>query len=200
MAATARPVPRWAEWAAHAVPLVVLPSGLWRFALGLGVPLGFAEGSDLADFPHPVVTPYVFGLSLVAEFFAFLTLGLVRGWGEVFPRWMPLIGGRDVPALAATGVASLGAVAVSLIFGALGLGWRDAMAAPDSPHGFGALVMSAAYLPLLAWGPLLAAVTVHYYLRRRGHSISDNRAGSNTSGNGVSTTTASPDLALRRTR
>jgi hypothetical protein len=27
--------------------------------------------------------------------------------------------------------------------------------------------MTGAYLPLLAWGPLLGAVTVHYYRRRR---------------------------------
>lgn len=30
------PVPRWARWAAHAVPLLMLPSGLWRIALGVG--------------------------------------------------------------------------------------------------------------------------------------------------------------------
>ncbi|MFC9972363.1 hypothetical protein ACFVH6_15905 [Spirillospora sp. NPDC127200] len=197
---TARPVPRWVRWTAHAVPLVVLPSGLWRFAMGLGVPLGFPEGSDLADFPHPIGTPYVFGLSLVAEFFAFLTLGLVRGWGEVFPRWIPLVGGRNVPVLGATGAASLGAVAVFLFTGALGLGWRGAMAGPEAPDGFAGLVMGAAYLPLLAWGPLLAIVTAHYYLRRRGHSISDSRAGSNTTGNGARTDTGSPDLALQRTR
>jgi hypothetical protein len=32
-------VPRWAVLAAHAVPLITLPSGLWRIALVAGAPV-----------------------------------------------------------------------------------------------------------------------------------------------------------------
>ncbi|NKZ08072.1 hypothetical protein [Actinomadura latina] len=163
---TARPVPRWAEWVAHAVPFTVLPSGLWRIALGLGVPMGFAEGSALADFPHPIGTPYVFALSTVAELFALLAFGLVRPWGEVFPHWFPLVGGRRVPVPFAVGAASLGAVAVTLIGLTGASGWTDAMADSDSPRGFAGTVMTLAYAPFLAWGPLLAILTVHYCRRR----------------------------------
>ncbi|GAA4239492.1 hypothetical protein GCM10022254_59820 [Actinomadura meridiana] len=165
---TTRPVPRWAEVVAHAIPLTVLPSGLWRIALGLGVPMGFAgEGDGFIDFPDPIGTPYVFALSLVSEFFAMLALGLVRPWGEVFPRWFPLVGGRRVPVAFAVGAASLGAAAVTAItlFGASG--WSDAMSEDGTPTGFQKVVMTAAYAPLLAWGPLLAVLTVHYFLRRR---------------------------------
>lgn len=160
------PVPRWAERVAHLVPLTVLPSGLWRIALGVGVPMGFAEGSDMTDFPHPVGTPYVFALSLLAECLALLTLGLVRPWGEVFPRWLPLVGGRRVPVAFAVGAASLGAVAVTLIGFASAAGWADAMSAPESPDGAAGWVMTLAYAPFLAWGPLLAIVTGHYFMRR----------------------------------
>ncbi|OLT17009.1 hypothetical protein BJF79_18040 [Actinomadura sp. CNU-125] len=164
--ATERPVPRWAERVAHLVPLTVLPSGLWRVALGVGVPMGFAEGSDMTDFPHPIGTPYVFALSILSECLALLTLGLVRPWGEVFPHWLPLIGGRRVPVSFAVGAASLGAVAVTLIGFAAAANWTDAMAAPEAPTGAAGVVMTLAYAPFLAWGPLLAIVTVHYFMRR----------------------------------
>lgn len=163
---TARPIPMWADRIAHIIPFTVLPSGLWRIALGLGVPVGFAEGSRLADFPHPVGTPYVFTLSILAEFFALLAFGLVRPWGEVFPRWIPLVGGRRVPVSFAVAAASLGAAAVTVV----GLGgasnWTGAMSDPGSPDGFAAVVMTIAYVPFLAWGPLLAILTVHYFRRR----------------------------------
>lgn len=163
---TARPVPRWADRVAHVIPLTVLPSGLWRFALGLGVPMGFAEGSELADFPHPIGTPYVFALSIVAECFALLALGLVRPWGELFPRWFPLAGGRRVPVSFAVAAASIGAACVTLIGVTGASGWSDALAGKDSPDGIAAMVMTLAYAPFLAWGPLLAILTVHYYRRR----------------------------------
>ncbi|WP_433476018.1 hypothetical protein ACQPZP_02655 [Spirillospora sp. CA-142024] len=163
---TARPVPRWADRVAHVIPLTVLPSGLWRVALGLGVPVGFAEGSDLADFPHPIGTPYVFTLSIVTECLALLALGLVRPWGEVFPRWFPLVGGRRVPVSFAVAAASIGAASVTVIGVAGALGWSDAMAEGESPDGVAATVMTLAYAPFLAWGPLLAILTVHYWHRR----------------------------------
>ncbi|MEV5826574.1 hypothetical protein AB0L25_13445 [Spirillospora sp. NPDC052242] len=178
---TARPVPRWAERVAHLVPLTVLPSGLWRIALGLGVPLGFAEGSDMTDFPHPVGTPYVFALSVLSECLALLTLGLVRPWGEVFPRWIPLVGGRRVPVAFAVGAASLGAVAVTLIGFAAAANWTDAMAAPEAPEGAAAWLMTLAYAPFLAWGPLLAVVTVHYFMRR----VRDGADGTDGTGGGA---------------
>ncbi|MEU6867621.1 hypothetical protein ABZ924_31025 [Streptomyces sp. NPDC046876] len=47
-------------------------------------------------------------------------------------------------------------------------GWNDEMSGADAPKGGSAWLMTACYAPLLAWGPLLAVVTVAYYRRRRG--------------------------------
>ncbi|WP_433339116.1 hypothetical protein [Spirillospora sp. CA-294931] len=133
-------VPRWVVWAARAVPLAVLPSGV-----------GFAAHD------------WWLALFVVAEGLALLTLGLVRPWGEVLPRWVPLVGGRSVPTMVAVGVSALGAVAVTFLTFSGALVWNRV----DAPHGVAGVLMAACYAPLLAWGPLLAVVTVAYYLRRR---------------------------------
>ncbi|MEV8317359.1 hypothetical protein AB0Q95_24635 [Streptomyces sp. NPDC059900] len=157
-------VPRWAVIAAHAVPLATLPSGLWRVALAAGLPV--------ADEPVRgwVGVVYVLGLSVVAECLALLTLGLVRGWGEVVPGWIPLLGGREVRPLAAVVPALLGALGLvglmgwSLYAQYAGLG----SGATDDPVKEAVLV--ACYAPLVLWAPLLVAVTVAYHRRRKGHT------------------------------
>jgi hypothetical protein len=168
-ARTAAPVPRWVNVVAHAVPLTVLPSGLYRLALGLGVPMGFSgELAEVYRAPGWFITPYVIGLSLLSEGLALLTLGLVRPWGEVVPGWIPVVGGRAIPAPAAVLAAGLGAVAVTSIMLTSVLGWGIfSNSDQDLPHGLAKAVMVACYAPLLAWGPLLAVVTVAYAVRRR---------------------------------
>lgn len=166
---TAADVPRWANIAAHLVPLTTVPSGLWRLALGLGVPVGFS--GDLAElYGAPGwITPYVIVLSLLAEAAALSTLGLVRPWGERLPTWVPGIGGRRIPVLAAVVPAATGALAITFINWTSATMWfgPENNGDPDAPHGFAGFVMAAAYAPMLAWGPLLGAVTAAYYVRRR---------------------------------
>ncbi|WP_245194668.1 hypothetical protein [Kitasatospora phosalacinea] len=165
------PAPRWARLAAGATVWTTVPSGLWRIVFGFGVPLGFSGATAAQHAAHQPGwgTAYCVVLSAVAEALAFLTLGLVRPWGRVAPRWVPLVGGRRVRPLAAIVPAALGS-AVLTALGALALfgGWSRNMADPDSPHGFAGLVMTLAYLPLVAWGPLLGAVTVDYARRTLG--------------------------------
>ncbi|MEV5570962.1 hypothetical protein AB0L06_13010 [Spirillospora sp. NPDC052269] len=160
--------PRWIEWTARVASLAALPSGLWRIALGFGVPVGFS--GELADLYRPgwQLASYVIVLSLIAEGLAMLTMGLVRPWGEVMPSWIPFLGGRRIPTLAAAVPAALGSLAVTAITLTGAVLWTDpgAMGDPDAPHGLAGAVMTACYAPLLLWGPLLAIVTVAYYLRR----------------------------------
>ncbi|MFC0003994.1 hypothetical protein [Micromonospora siamensis] len=160
-----RPSPAWAVRVAHLVPLAVLPSGLWRLALVAGVPIGAYAGGTVARV-HGWENLYIVSLSLVSEALALLTLGLVRPWGEVLPRRLPLLGGRRVPPAFAVTVATAGAVAVTLIWGYAA--WGVLVSGNDldfSPAGFALLL--ACYTPLLLWGPLLFAVTVAHHRRRR---------------------------------
>ncbi|MGW0882644.1 hypothetical protein [Streptomyces sp. NPDC002671] len=163
---TPAPAPRWAVRAAHAAALTTVPSGLWRIALALRLPAGYSDQVLRHDFHIPgwgVV--YVIGLSVVSEAFALLTLGLVRPWGEVVPRWIPVIGGRRVHPLAAVIPAALGSLALVCLWSDLVFWWR----VEETPAMLGPwhTIVGILYQPLVLWGPLLAAVTVSYYRRHR---------------------------------
>ncbi|UNO43646.1 hypothetical protein KGS77_02440 [Streptomyces sp. MST-110588] len=157
-------VPRWARIAAHAVPFVILPSGLWRMGVMLAIPgFGTAEAREHG----PGLDLYLIVLFAVSEGLGLLTLGLIQPWGEVLPRWVPLLGGRTVRPLAAVLPAALGALAsmgvvyyffLSIFFEGF----------PSGHTQVEEVVLTACYLPLLAWGPLLGLVTYAYYQRRTG--------------------------------
>lgn len=166
---TARPVPRWATTAAHLVALSAVPSGIWRICLGLGLPIGFPVAMLERDHMPGSGTLYVVVLTLLTEAFALLAFGLVQPWGERIPRWVPLLGGRLLHPLMAVVPAGLGALALVVLWTPRVFRWTFVPGGlPDgmSAGGWSAL-MIACYVPLLAWGPLLAAVTVAYYRRRR---------------------------------
>ncbi|MEU6667925.1 hypothetical protein [Streptomyces sp. NPDC046727] len=157
------PPPRWALWAAHLATLVVLPSGLWRIVLVIGIPAGYTE-TGFESFETFGAKVWMLTLSVLSELVAFLTIGLVRPWGEVVPRWIPLIGGRRVRPMAAVVPAALGAAALTLIWANVPWWWTY-------PHEnmtpTGNLIVGILYQPLFLWGPLTAAVTVSYYRRCR---------------------------------
>ncbi|MDG4823357.1 hypothetical protein O7635_15990 [Asanoa sp. WMMD1127] len=168
--------PRWAVWTAHLITLLVLPSGLWRVGLALGFSMGITSAAGV-DASSGLVRGwgvfYVLALTALAEAVSLLSLGLVRPWGEVFPRWLPIVGGRRVPPTPATVVAAAGAVALMVIwtfatvnFFRLTLGGRPGEGLEFANGWWQALVI-ACYVPLLLWGPLLLAVTWSYYRRRR---------------------------------
>lgn len=170
--------PRWARLAAHAVPVVVLPSSIWRILMTAGLAgVGHAQDpnyhSRLADYL------YVLVLSVIGEGFALLTLGLVKPWGEVFPQWLPFLGARRVPVKAAVVPATVGAALIVLLAAYFFLDpilfhihftpTIGAKGTPDSHlqvRGWSQLLFVACYLPLLAWPILVGAVTHAYYRRR----------------------------------
>jgi hypothetical protein len=102
---------------------------------------------------------------------ALLTWGLIRPWGEVFPRWFPFIGGRRVPPALAIVPASIVAVLVTgagLMYIRLVLSGRLGITEVlDLDLGENWATIAPELLwPL--WGVALGAATYAYYLRRRG--------------------------------
>lgn len=135
--------------------------------MAVGVPVGVSDQVRSQRYGFPGWgTAYVFGLTAVLVGLGLLTLGLVRRWGEVVPRWVPLVGGRPVPPMAAVVPAGAGAVALTLLWGAV-MANLEGIWADYGLDGAERTVVLACYAPLLAWGPLLAAVTVSYHRRRR---------------------------------
>ncbi|MFD4020358.1 hypothetical protein [Streptomyces sindenensis] len=150
---------------AYAVPLTVVPSSLWRIPSAFDDGIGFGERL------------YVPSLSIVSELFAFTAIGLVAHWGEVFPRWVPYLGGRRVPRWAAVVPAAVGATVLTLVFTVLSIVTEirgttirgDELPAdfPGEAGGWEAAWYSVCYAPLVLWGPLMVVLTVAYHRRRR---------------------------------
>lgn len=169
-----KPVRRWAEIVAHLIPLVVLPSGLWRLALAFGLPIGvLAYGA--APQIEPGTQIYIVCLSLLSESVALLSFGLVRPWGEVFWRWLPVIGGRPVPRWFATTVASTGAIVLAGMWTFAFVNYFDGNSGIGFTTGFWHAVFLVCYLPVTLWAPLLAALIVAYHRRRGQHATSPAR-------------------------
>lgn len=165
---TQKPIPRWATIAAVAVPLCVLPSAVWRVVHVINV---WRNGEGPC---HTIAGPgegiYVISLSVVSMAAALLTLGLVRPWGEVFPRWLPFVGGTPVPLWPATIMSATVATLIALI---IVYGVIVQIVAPDwtvKPMPAGCdkpgIEVGIYYLPINAWPPLLYLLTYHYYRRR----------------------------------
>ncbi|MGW0885631.1 hypothetical protein [Streptomyces sp. NPDC002671] len=168
-------VPTWTRRVAHAIPLVVLPSSLWRFLLLGGV--SGLENSDSSHRPGLVGFAYVAFLSLLSEGLALLALGLVRPWGERFPHWIPFLGGRRVPVKAAVIPAATGAFLLTSLYAYFFLNrwffhFRPSASTGGgghtdfSAHGWSLVLFLLCYIPILAWAPLLAILTFAYYKRR----------------------------------
>ncbi|GAA2453731.1 hypothetical protein GCM10010191_85580 [Actinomadura vinacea] len=158
--------PHWAVRAAWATVLCTVPSGVWRLVLGFGGDVGFT--GELGEMYQGIdIMVYVLVLTVASQAAAFLTLGLVRPWGEAAPRWMPVVGGRALPRRAVITVAALGAVAVTALCAAIALVPGGPLANPDFPQGDAGLIMHLCYAPLLAWGPLVLALTIAYARRTR---------------------------------
>jgi hypothetical protein len=88
----------------------------------------------------------------------FLTLGLIRPWGEVFPRWMPGLAGRRVP-IAAAAVPG-GLIAVTLIFSTV------PMLILFSGQTLVEGIVGAVVFPCWYWGPALALAVWGYVAHR----------------------------------
>ncbi len=120
-------------------------------------PLFGPSGEELS--PAILATGLMLGSGAVAA--SVLTLGLILPWGRVFPTWMPRIGGRAVPVLAAAipGFTAAGILCLSAVPMLVTL-----VGNPASPAD--ALVVNLV-LPLWFWGPMLT-LAVWAYVAWRG--------------------------------
>ena len=164
--------PGWLVLLTWGAFLCTLPSALWRVAMIMGWLPDTSElrarelGSNAVD-----GYLYVYALSIVQVSFGFLTVGLVRPWGE-------RIRGRTIPRIIPTLLGILGGLAVTWIFNismvsAIAFGRR-----PDwgTMSGWPLVIMVWCYLPLLLWGPLAVLSACGYWWVRRPPRTTASRA------------------------
>jgi hypothetical protein len=149
---------RWGFWATIVAVACPLPYGLLRMTWLLPNPIGL--GTENLD-AEPGIKLSGLGLGLIALASAVATLGLIRPWGEVWPRWIPYLAGRAVPMKAV--VIPGFAAATLLLVGTpslIPLVWT-----PDSGilENLGHLLI----FPFPLWGTAVALATAAYYYRRR---------------------------------
>ncbi|MET8542026.1 hypothetical protein ABZW03_15415 [Kitasatospora sp. NPDC004799] len=164
---TERPVPRWAERTARAIPWLGLPVCLWRLPIGFG----FLMGMDLPRMELPLWAGvgYVGTLSLLSEAFALLCSCLVRRSGEVVPPWVPGLGGRPIRPSVVLVPATVAGLALTALTADWVLTTFHLAGFEDAPYVNGwwralAAVVSGLFV---LWGPLVLALTFAYYRRRR---------------------------------
>ncbi len=148
-------VARWGTWATVAAALCPLPYALIRMTWLTPWPLGFEAAALQAN---PGLRLFGLSLGLAAIGGSVLTFGLIRPWGEVWPRWIPVLRGRQVPAKVPTTIGLLVGATITVA----GRSFVQ-MVLQDPVSEWWMLLM----FPFPVWGPLLIAASIAYYLRRR---------------------------------
>jgi hypothetical protein len=152
---------RWGTWAVAVAVAVPVFYALTRWAWALGIPLGFSREALRAEAAEsPGIWVAGAGLATLAVLGSLLTLGLVRRWGEVYPRWIPFVHGKPVRPRTAIVPATIVAVLVT----SAGMAYVRRMLSGQAALDWG--TGPSLLWPL--WGAALAAATLAYYLRRRG--------------------------------
>jgi hypothetical protein len=150
----------WGRRAAYVSAVAALPYPLHRLVGAVGIPLGFTDpaGEDPTTLALMMALLAMLGIGG-----AVLTLGLVQRWGEVFPRWIPLLSGRRVPILLAV-VPGFWA-AVILTVGGKTFAF-DLLATGGGAHPTWEIVMVT--ISWTVWGGALGVAVLAYAIRRRG--------------------------------
>ncbi|TDC55158.1 hypothetical protein E1281_13905 [Actinomadura sp. KC345] len=144
---------RWGRRITIIAAIMPLPYGLARLTWFTPWPIAFPEGAGWGIWITGVL------LGFASEGGAILTRGLIRPWGEVWPRWIPVLHGRSIQVAGPT----FAALTVSVMLGLL-----TVFIAVSAAKGELDLLGVVAFVPLALWGPLLAGAAMAYYYRRRG--------------------------------
>ncbi|MEU7744290.1 hypothetical protein [Nonomuraea sp. NPDC049158] len=130
-------------------------------------PFDMGQLNDAPLSPLWITIPYVFGLSVLTELAALLSIGLVRGWGEVVPNWIPVIGGRRVPPMAAVPPAVVGGLLLTAVSVWMALTWIGVSGRMAYENGWWQALAMVCITPLALWGPIVLALAYAYHVRRR---------------------------------
>ncbi|SDU33456.1 hypothetical protein [Jiangella alkaliphila] len=153
---------RWGRVAVYVAAAIPALYAVTRWVWVAGVPMGMDEQQydDARADGSLWAAAWLGSFALVGTV---LTLGLVQRWGEVFPRWVPMLRRRTVP----VGLAVVPATFVAVLATSGGLGMVK-VALTDSWFGVEDWAAIGPTLLWPLWGVALGWGTLAYWLRRRG--------------------------------
>jgi hypothetical protein len=147
----------WGWWATVLAALCPLPYALARLSWLTPWPV-LTSGVDVGA--DPVIRVIGICLGLAALGGTALTLGLLARWGTVYPRWVPGVGGRAVPA----GWPTMIAIGVGLAITVAGRALAQVLLRQSGLELAAADVLLLLAFPV--WGPALVIAAVSYHQRR----------------------------------
>lgn len=151
--------PRWRVPITLVAALCALPYGLVRLTWLTDDPWGTTQAALEAE---PGIRVMGLLLALAGVGGAVLTIGLLRPWGLVAPRWLPVIGGKAVPPL----VPTLAATTIGLVIAVAGRSVLQALIMEELAGGAPDWI-DLALLPLPVWGPALVLAAWAYHAHAR---------------------------------
>lgn len=177
------PAPRSARWAAYAGALAFVPYAAMKTTWAVGGTFAGTSGAEMRAIAERNgasglwLTLESWGIdatALLAALGIFLIFGLVRPWGQVFPRWTLVLHGRRVPRWLPLTPAVLGAATLAP-YGVAGIGYAalataGAVTIPrgDFHTSTDALLVSWIGLSAFAaYGIALIVAARSYWLRTR---------------------------------
>jgi hypothetical protein len=158
---------RWGRFAVGVAVAVPAFYAMTRYAWALGIPLGIEPRVllfEAADSPGIWLAGALLATMGVAG--AVLTVGLLRPWGEVYPRWIPRLRGRPVRPRVAIVPAAVAAVLLTQA-GLMDNRRLLLSGLPEDITGPNWATVAPGQLFTL-WGLALGLAAYAYHLRRRG--------------------------------
>ncbi|WP_344894897.1 hypothetical protein [Nonomuraea antimicrobica] len=157
------------RWTAYLGAVAFVPYIVMKTVWALGLPIAGVAGPDLTVGSGAGSVLGRLGIdltSVLALAGAVLSVALVHRWGQVFPRWVPVLGGRRVPRWIPLVPAWLGATSLGLYpFVALAL--LVSGAEPAASGGIGAWVVVVGLAGFGGWGVSVGVAAVSYQRRTR---------------------------------
>ncbi|GAA3441339.1 hypothetical protein [Planomonospora venezuelensis] len=175
------PAPRRVRVAAYAGAAAFLPYAAMKTTWALGGTFAGVGGAQMTatiernGASGVLLTLERWGVDatvLLAALGVFLILGLVRPWGQVFPRWTPVLRGRRVPRWLPLTPALIGAAtlapygAVGIVYAALGAAGAVTVPRGDFPTPGDALLVAWVGLGAFAVYGIALGAAAWSYLRR----------------------------------
>lgn len=171
----------------YVASVALLPYAIFKTLWALGVPIGATQKAiedmhaNMEAYSGPVFSLYRYGIditALLAIIAIFLALALVRPWGQRFPKWIPILGGRKFHRWLLLIPAWVGGMLFTIFGGVsvidmvlIGLGIKPS----GNMDGLEPWVFMIVYGGFFIWGFTICLAALSYQTRTRNRKAENNQ-------------------------